>query len=78
MFWMEYMKQVNKLNSIHWCWRQVSVTVTKGWPYTFQGNCDNWGAWADAAAQRVDENNKQVTLKNCAELTNCISQIIPK
>ena len=32
-------------------------------------------AGADAAAERSDERNKQVMLKNCKPFTKCISQI---
>ena len=33
------------------------------------------GARADDAAKRLDERNKGVILKNCAQLTGCISEI---
>ena len=61
MFRMKHTKQVNKSNSIPQSWSQVSVTIA--------------GARADGAVQEAEERNKQVTFKNCAPFTICISQI---
>ena len=33
------------------------------------------GAGAEAAKRNADERNKQITLKNCAPFTDCISEI---